>query len=106
MKKTIYLVAIPTGGGSGYVHGSTPGGDVMGYALAEDGTGIASHLSSSVGFAKHDMGLSSDWKHEHYREHAPDGYELVWIDDPKNDPRWLAVLELNRQIHARTTASA
>lgn len=96
MKKTIYVTAFPTGGGSGLVHGSTRGGDVLGCALSEDGTGIAEHLSSSVTFAKHDMGLTSDWKHEYYREHAPDGYELVWIDDAPNDPRWQAALALNR----------
>ena len=77
----IYLAAIPTGGGSGRVHGSRRGGDVLGCALADDGTGLANHLSSSVEFAKHDMGLTSDWKHDYYREHAPNGFELEWVDD-------------------------
>ena len=95
-KQIIYLAAIPTGGGSGAVHGSRPGGDVLGCALAEDGTGLGSHLSSSVDFAKHDMGLTSNWKHEYYQEHAPDGFELVWIDDVATDPRWQAALALNR----------
>lgn len=49
-------------------------------AMAEDGTCLAGHLSSSEGFARHDIGITSDWKHEHYRAHYPDGYELVWID--------------------------
>jgi hypothetical protein len=73
------------GTGSGAVQGSTPGGDVLGYALAEDGKCLARHLSSSVSFSKHDMGLTSDWKHEHYKEHYPDGFELEWIDEDKLD---------------------
>lgn len=93
----IYLAAIPLGTGSGRVRGSRPGGDVLGMALAEDGTGIAEHLSSSVDFAKHDMGLTSDWKHEYYREHAPGGYELEWVDDIEAHAGWQAALVLNRE---------
>lgn len=92
----IYLAAIPMHSGSGRVHGSTPGGDVMGYALAQDGHCLCSHFSSSIGFAKHDMGLTSDWKHEHYKAHAPDGYTLIWIDDPETDARWIAAVALNK----------
>lgn len=50
-------------------------------AMAEDGTYLAGHLSSSEHFAKHDIGLTSDWKHDAYKKHYPDGYELVWVDD-------------------------
>lgn len=39
---------------------------------------IASHFSSSESWARHDIGLTSDWKHDKYRERFPDGYELVW----------------------------
>lgn len=49
-------------------------------ALAEDGTCLAGHCCSNEGFIKHDMGITSDWKHEHYKKHYPDGYELVLCD--------------------------
>lgn len=98
----IYLAAFPTGGGSWYVRGSTPGGDVLGAALAEDGTGLGEHLSSSVAFAKHDMGLTSDWKHEYYKAHAPDGFTLEWVDDPSTHAGWQAALKLN---HAKREES-
>lgn len=101
----IYLAAFATGGGSGVVHGSTPGGDVLGCALAEDGTCLAEHLSSSVGFAQHDLGLTSDWKHENYQKHAPDGFELIWIDDPKTDPRWQDALGKNRALRPETESA-
>jgi len=73
-------------------------GDVIGCALAEDGRGLASHLSSNVDFSKHDMGLTSDWKHEHYAKVFPQGYELVWIDNPETDARWQAALVKNQAL--------
>lgn len=101
----IFLAAFPLHSGIGRVHGSTPGGDVLGCALAENGHCLAEHLSSSVSFAKHDMGLTSDWKHEYYTAHAPDGYELEWVDEPKADARWQAALALNKQLEGRDKAT-
>ena len=48
-------------------------------ALAEDGHFLAGHLCSHEGYVKHDMGFTSDWKHEHYNKHYPDGWELVYV---------------------------
>lgn len=96
-KMRIFLTCFPTGSGSGAVRGSTPGGDVVGYALAEDGEGLCSHLSSSVEFSKHDMGLTSDWKHEIYTKKYPEGFELIWLDDAENDSRWIAAYKLNQE---------
>jgi hypothetical protein len=81
----IYLFCVATGRGSGIVHDSSVGGDVMGFAIAEDGTGLARHLSSDVSFSKHDMGLTSDWKHEEYEKHYPNRYELEWVDESELD---------------------
>ena len=53
-------------------------------AMCEDGRCLAGHCSSTLDWAKHDIGLTSDWKHADYKEHCPDGYELEWIDDPRN----------------------
>lgn len=56
-------------------------GDEVPFAMAEDGTGLASHFCSA-GWARHDMGFGgSTWKHEHYDKHYPDGWELEWVDD-------------------------
>lgn len=89
MKTKIYLACFPQKWGGRFE-------DVVGFALGEDGKGLASHLSSNVSFSKHDMGLTSNWKHEHYAEAYPDGYELIWIDDAKNDERWQKALALNK----------
>lgn len=74
--------------------------DVIGYALAEDGDCIAQHLSSNTAFSKHDMGLTSDWKHDNYKGKYPEGYTLKWVDDPENDPEWQHRVKLNRE-HAQ-----
>lgn len=78
------------------VRGSSPGGDVLGYAMAEDGTVLATHLSSSPAFAQHDLGLTSDWQHESYRKHAPDGFELEWVHNVATHEGWQAALALNK----------
>jgi len=70
---------------------------VVGYALAEDGQGLVSHLSSSPEFSKHDMGFNSDWHHDTYKTKYPDGFEVVWVDDPDNDPDWIRATQLNSE---------
>lgn len=72
-------------------------GDVIVRALAEDGTHLAAHFSSSVRWAKHDIGITSDWKHEHYKKHYPDSYELVWVDDPETHEDIQPAIALARQ---------
>lgn len=78
-KGKIYVWCFRNELGSGAVNGSTRGGDVSGYGMAGDGKVLASHWSSSESFAKHDLGISSDWKHDKYKEHYPEGYELIWL---------------------------
>jgi hypothetical protein len=63
-------------------------------ALAEDGNVLAGHTSSNEYWAQHDIGINSDWKHEKYKEHFPDGYELIWLDKPLNDEGFKAALAL------------
>ena len=81
------------------VDGGMREGDVIGYALGEDGHGLASHLSSDEGWSKHDMGLTSNWKHDHYAEVYPGGYELEWVDnhDLDNHEGFKKALELNHK---------
>jgi len=90
-KPKIYLFCEPA-------QGWNPG-DVYGRALAEDGTGLDGHLSSNETFSKHDMGLTSIWKHEIYREHYPNGYELEWIDAKDLDTHegFQKALKLNQE---------
>lgn len=69
-----------------------PGGqhwkpDVVVCALSEDGRLLAVHVSSSESFAKIDIGVTNPQSphHAQYREHYPDGYELVWVEGPIED---------------------
>lgn len=75
-------------------------GDVVGQAVREDGVVLAGHLSSSIDWAKHDLGLTSNWKHEIYQKQCPEGYELIWIDNPHTDLRWQDVLANNKALEA------
>ena len=77
MKKKIYIAYFPmTNKGDEY--------DVSGFALCEDGHGLASHWCSSKYWIEHDMGITSNWKHDTYEKHCPEGYELILIDNPEN----------------------
>lgn len=89
--KKIYVFGIFTGKSSyGYIQDAEPCGDVVGYAVyKQDWTDIdgrvklvilANHFSSGKNWCKHDMGITSDWKHDIYDAAYPDGYELVWLD--------------------------
>jgi hypothetical protein len=65
-----------------FIEGEWGDSDVSVIAVAEDGHVLARHVSSSEGWAQHDIGIGSEWKHDKYREHYPDGYELVWGEPP------------------------
>jgi hypothetical protein len=89
IKKKIFVACEPAVGW---------GGDVVSYALCEDGKCLASHISSSDYWAQHDMGFTSNWKHKEYAEHCPEGFELEWVEDPENHPGWLAAYALNQEL--------
>jgi hypothetical protein len=82
------------------------GGDVIGCALAEDGSGLASHLSSNEAWAQHDMGLTSNWKHEFYQAHYPDGFEVVWVpmSELETHVEFNKAFDLNQQKKAAAEA--
>ena len=53
-------------------------------ALSEDGVFLAGHLCSNHGFVPHDMGIDPNgWNRDNYAAYYPDGFELVWVDNPR-----------------------
>lgn len=68
-------------------------------AIADDGHMLAQHVCSSEGFMRHDLGISSDWKHENYNAHFGAGnWELVWIPDPRRSPELDAAIALHKAL--------
>lgn len=80
----------------------------MGEALAEDGHFIASHVSSSRGFFRHDMGLTGDWQHDKYAAHYPEGYELVEVPEggAKTHAGLIAAYEKHKALTPEPVGSA
>lgn len=89
----------------------------VGLAIAEDGCCLASHVSSHHGWMRHDMGLTSDWKHDSYRAHYPDrflepnagvfieGYELVFVEENiQEHPGIMAAYALNQKFEEKVEA--
>tara|TARA_Y100000034_G_C6778075_1_gene347547 strand:- start:49 stop:438 length:390 start_codon:yes stop_codon:yes gene_type:complete len=64
-------------------------------ALSEDGHFLAGHVCSDHGFIPHDMGMTSDWKHDDYNKHYPDGWELEYVErsEVKSHPGITAAYE-------------
>ena len=77
-------------------------GDVYGVALTEDGAVVANHISSSEDWLKHDLGVSSQWHHDEYREYYPDGFQAVFIsiDEQRaqSNADFEAALRRNREL--------
>ena len=68
---TIYGYALPLGTG-----------DVLAFAIAEDGTHLSLHLSSDEGWAAEDLGMNGVWKegkHKEYAAYHPHGYKTEWV---------------------------
>jgi hypothetical protein len=72
-------------------------GDLGVVALADNGMCVGGHVSSSLSFAKHDIGINSTWHHEDYKKEFPDGYELIWKDNP-NDLEILQAVQKNKTL--------
>ena len=80
-------------------NGATGGFGVIAVAIAEDGHCLAQHCCSDEGYMAHDLGITSDWKHENYDKHYGAGnWELVWIEASVNDPRLESALYLNSRL--------
>ena len=60
-------------------------------AMAEDGTALASHCSSSEYFAKKDIAMYAS----KFAKHYPDGYELEWVSTPRAHKALAAAMEMN-----------
>lgn len=80
-----------------FINGGSPGW-YSAVAVAEDGEVLAGHVCSHSSFGPHDMGATSEWKHESYREKYPEGFEVVWFD--ANDPANAELIEKIKKLNA------
>jgi hypothetical protein len=88
------------------VNGTAWGSDLYVLALAEDGELLASHVSSCEGWAKSDIGATGDRKHENYRAKYPDGFEVVWLDNPSGPEHAELIADLKTKNAAWAAARA
>lgn len=87
-KHTIYI--FNNGGSPGWYHA---------VALADDGHSLTSHICSGEGFMSHDMGITSNWKHEVYNKHFGEGnWTLEWVSNPETHTGLLAACALNKTL--------
>lgn len=84
----------------GFVNGGSPGWYHIA-AVCEDGETLAGHTCSDPGYGPHDIGVTSDWKREAYAKHCPDGFEVVWVDNPDEHPGLTEALRLHELAKKR-----
>jgi hypothetical protein len=77
-------------------------GKYMGFALAEDGDGLASQICLNKVWVRHAMGVNSRWFRQKYREKYPDGYHVIDLVDASDkqlnkNKDYMAALELNAE---------
>ncbi len=65
----------------GFNNGGEPGW-MIAVLLAEDGTGLGSHLCSSEAYMPSDLGILEGTRpdrHETFKKHYPNGYRMVFV---------------------------
>lgn len=86
-------------------NGGSPGW-MNAVAIADDGNCLAQHICSSEGFMAHDLGITSNWKHDNYNKHFGQGnWELEWVGDPVTHAGLNAAIELNSRLGAERDQS-
>lgn len=83
------------------------GDEGVAYAMAEDGTVLASHFCSSELYVPHDLGIINGCRpdrHEAYKQHYPDGYELEFVSarDVASHPGISLAYERNQELGKST----
>jgi hypothetical protein len=73
-------------------------------AIAECGHILANHTSSDIHWAKHDLGVTSTRNHDIYSKHCPDGFQVIWVDNPHDHPGFHEALKRNEIIMAKETS--
>ena len=88
MKKKIFC--FNNGGVYGMLHA---------VAMCEDGHPLAEHACSHEYYMPHDLGITSDWKHDRYNKHCGEGnWELEWVQNPRTHEGLQKAIALNKAL--------
>lgn len=78
--KTIYVFGLFVSLSIGSINGYATDGFILDEKDGKEKLNcLTGHLSSGEEWFKHDMGITSDWKHDIYEKHYPDGYNLEYL---------------------------
>lgn len=58
------------------------------YTMAQDGSPLGQMSVPNVEWAKANLGVTTTTRHDKYADEYPLGFEVVWLEDPEQDPRW------------------
>lgn len=85
-------------------NGGSPGW-MNAVAIADDGHVLAQHICSNEGFMLHDLGITSNWKHENYNAHFGEGnWRVEWVQNPAAHEGLQQAFKLNAALPTESTA--
>lgn len=85
-------------------------GDMIGQLIAEDGTGLGSHLCSNEGYMLGDLGILKGTRkdrHETFKKHYPEGYRMDFVtsEDVENHKELNKAFILNKESKPKPEGS-
>ena len=88
----------------GFFNSMNEFGDAEGIAIDETGEVLATHVSSSESWSRHDLGMNGEctWKHDIYDKAHPSGWECEFVhirDDRDNHAGLRAALAAHDKRH-------
>jgi hypothetical protein len=81
-----------------FINSEHPSGMKQVVAMSQGATILAEDYGRSDHECRVKIGLGGFNHHEKYEQVHPNGYMLVWVDDPKNDPELTRVIRVNETI--------
>ena len=81
-----------------FINSEHPAGMYQVVALSQGGRILASDYARTKHEARMKIGLGGFRHHDQYELAHPNGYMLVWVDDPRNDPELRRVIEINQRL--------
>lgn len=81
-----------------FINSAHPAGMMQVVALSQGGRILASDYGRNEHECQSKIGLGGFRHHDQYELAHPNGYMLLWVDDPHNDPELRRVIKINQRL--------
>lgn len=81
-----------------FVNSVHPSGMMQVVALSQSGRILAKDYAETEHESRAKIGLGSFNHHDQYELSYPNGYMLLWVNNPREDPELRRVIEINNRL--------